>query len=425
MIDRLIAPEFKEITDFNIIKAQTSRLDNGIPFHIVQAGNEPVVRLEVIFNSGHWYEPTNGVSYFTTKLLSAGTSKYSSKQIEAQIAQYGAFLDLVTGHDRCTITIYALSKHLEKILPLLYEMITDPVFPDTEVENLKKISSQNLKVNLKKTSYLATIHFRELMFGKEHPYGRTLNEEAIDRISSGILKKYHKEKFTSKNCEIILAGNGSENFLQLINNYFGSSDWGTFIDTEPNIKNTPLTEKSTLVKIEDSVQSSIRMGIKAITLNHPDYFKLNLLTEIYGGYFGSRLMKNIREEKGYTYGINACLNCLKHEGYLAIGTDVNKENTSNTINEIVKEMNIVKSEPVSTDELKTITNYLLGTFMNSLSTPFGLADKFKTIHFNGLDYSFYDQQTISLKTLTPVDLLETANKYYNESNLLEVVVGDK
>ncbi|MBX9851786.1 MAG: insulinase family protein [Cytophagaceae bacterium] len=425
MLDRSIAPPFREIDSIDIVKAESHKLDNGIPFHIIKAGKEQVIRLEIIFEAGHWFEHHNGVSYFTTKLLSAGTSRLSSKEIEEKIAFYGSFIDLVTGYDRSTLTIYTLARHLENLLPLVRDIITDPVFPDEELKNLKNISSQNLKVNLEKTSFLASKNFRELLFGKDHPYGRIIDEEAISRVNRETLLSFHKKNFTSYNCDIILSGNGNQNFYELINNYLGKSEWGKYSKEEVKFDIKPSAVKTHVINKRGSVQSSIRMGLLLFPIDHPDYFKVNLLIEIFGGYFGSRLMKNIREEKGYTYGINASFHSLRNAGYLAIGTDVNKENTANTIHEILKEVKILKTVLTSEEELRTVKNYLIGNFINSLSTPFGLADKFKSIYYHNLDYSFYDKYISSLKTIFPADLRETANLYFKEEDFLEVVVGGK
>lgn len=425
LLNRNIAPEFREISNIEITQAETTILDNGIPLHTLRAGTESVIRLEFIFKAGHWYEAQNGVSYFTTKLLSAGTSNFSSKEIEEQIAQYGAFLDLGTGYDRCSLTVYSLSKYLDKILPLLFEMISESTFPEDEIENLKKISAQNLKVNQKKTSFLASKNFRELLFGKDHPYGRTVDENAIAGVHQDDLKKHYTNRFSYKNCDIFISGNGSEDFHKVINKHLGSQMWGTPEEGEKTHISSPASHQNLLIKNAESVQSSIRMGLPLFPISHPDYFRLNLLIEILGGYFGSRLMRNIREEKGYTYGISAGFHSLKHAGYLAIGTDVNKENTLNTIKEIHKEINILKSELISMEELQNVTNYLTGSFVSSLSTPFGLGDKFKTIYYHSLNYDFYTSYINTLKTITPAMLNETANKYFQNERILEVVAGDK
>ena len=304
-------------------------------------------------------------------------------------------------------------------------MITSSIFANKEIENLKTITSQNLKINLKKNSFLANKNFRELLFGANHPYGRSIDETAITSINQERLQDFHKERFNYKEVDIIISGNGPEDFYKITNQHFGNSEWGT-----PNSKlyqhSTNTRENNTLlVSNPESIQSSIRMGCKLVEINHPDYFKLNLLIEILGGYFGSRLMRNIREDKGYTYGINAGFNSHRDCGYMTIGTDVNKENTNNTINEILKEIRILQTEPVNKEELLTVVNYLAGAFVSSLSTPFGLADKFKTIYFHKLGYEFYSNYQTSLKTISPEDLIETARTYLNESKMIEVVSGSK
>jgi predicted Zn-dependent peptidase len=423
MLNRETAPAYREIDQIVIQKAESRKLENGIPVHLIKAGTEPVIRIEFIFQAGHWFEPYNGISYFTTKSLSLGTSGLTAKLIEEKIALYGAFLDLSTGYDRCTLTLYCLSKHLRYLLPLLKEMIMDSVFPGDEIENIKNISLQHYKVNLNKTSFLASAAFRKLLFGENHPYGRIINEEAVLHSDRGDILKFYAEKFGSENIDIVLSGNGDEDFYALINEAFGKCTWGKTYSAK-EISNENIKENKILIEKKDSVQSSIRMGFPLFTISHPDYFKVSFLIELFGGYFGSRLMKNIREEKGYTYGIGASVHTLKNSGYVLISTDVNKENTENTIMEIYKEASFLKEKLVDEEELNTLKNYLLGSFVSSISTPFGLADKFKTIYFNDLDYSFYDRYISSTKEITSKEIREAANKYFPDG-MLEVVAGGR
>jgi predicted Zn-dependent peptidase len=293
------------------------------------------------------------------------------------------------------------------------------------LSNLKNITGQNLKINLTKTSYLASSKFKEVIFGSTHPYGRSLAEESLSQIKREDLLEFYQTCFTSNNCDIILSGNGSEDFFKIINESFGQSDWGNKSKPKDGTHLTPGdTIKTTEIKKEGSVQSSIRMGRKLFTIKHPDYFKTHFLIEIFGGYFGSRLMKNIREEKGYTYGISSSLVCMQNEGYLVIGTDVKKEFTKDTVSEIYKEIDILKSEPVSHEELENVQNYLLGSFLNSLNTPFSLADKFKTIYFNQLNYDFYNTYVKSIKEISPADLMATANTYLKSEDMKEVIAGE-
>jgi predicted Zn-dependent peptidase len=425
ILDRTIPPAFKDIEQISIVHANEITLDNGVKVHTLFAGTEKVVRFELIFKAGHWYEPYNGVSYFTTKLLSAGTKNHSAKEIEEKIAFYGAFLDIITGYDRSSIVIYALSKHLPSLLPLLSEMVKESVFPDEELENLRKISLQHYKVNQQKTSFLASQKFRKSIFGIDHPYSRTIDEEAILKVNKDELINFYNSYFGSSGLDIVVSGNTEEDLIPHINTWFGKETWGLKPRSVDSYILQSSAEKNIVIEKSDSVQSSIRLGKLLFPINHPDYFKLSLLIEIYGGYFGSRLMKNIREEKGFTYGINASFHSLKNAGYLVIGTDVNKENTSNTIGEIFHEMKIMKNELVDKEELTIVKNYLLGSFLSSIATPFGLADRFKTIYFHEMDYNFYDQYIKTIKNTSSEDLIEMAKKYFKEDEMMEVICGGK
>jgi zinc protease len=424
MLNRTSPPAFKELDVFEIVKAKSSFLDNGIPFHQILSGTQPIVKLEIIFRAGAWYEPQNTVSFLTTKMLSAGSSRYSAKEIEERIAFFGAFLELNPGQDKSTFTLYTLSRHLPSLLPIVFNILTESIFPEQELTNLKNITGQNLKINLSKTSYLASSRFKEILFGAGHPYGRSLNEESLAQIKREHLVEYYQTYFNSKNCDIILSGNGPEDFHKLINEYLGQSNWGN--QSKPQDKKfepAKTSSKKTEIKKEGAIQTSIRMGSRLFTIKDPDYFKTYILVEILGGYFGSRLMKNIREEKGFTYGISSSLVCMQHDGYLVIGTDVKKEFTADTVKEIYKEMAILKSEPVSDSELENVKNYLLGSFLNSLNTPFSLADKFKTIYFNQLSYDFYTTYVQSIKEASSKELMELANKYFKEEDVKEVIAG--
>jgi predicted Zn-dependent peptidase len=419
ILNRSVPPASQALDHFEVAQAKTRLLDNGIPFHSIISGTQPVIRLEIIFNAGNWYDEKPGVAYLASKMLPGGSTKYSARQIEEHIALFGAFMELNPGPDRSSFTIYTLSRHLSSLLPLILNIISEPVFPDKELDNLKNITIQNLKVNQNKTSYLANVRFKELLFGAQHPYGSSLQEDRLLNVSQADLSAFHKAFYSYNNCDIILAGNGSEDFFSLLNKAFGKDKWNASAGkAEKTIKISSSEIKKDKVIKEGTLQSSIRMGSRMFTISNPDYFKFFILTEILGGYFGSRLMKNIREDKGYTYGINASLICLKHEGYLTIGTDVKKEFTENTLNEIHKEIDILKTVLVD-----VVKNYLLGTFLSSLNTPFSIADKFKTIYFNGLDYSFYDNYIRSIKSITSSDLKDTAVKYLRNEDMIEVISG--
>ncbi|MFN6944695.1 MAG: M16 family metallopeptidase [Cytophagaceae bacterium] len=424
MLDRTIAPEFQIPDKVELIKSEFQQLDNGIPVFMVNAGHQEVVRLEFIFSAGSWYENANGEAYFTLKMLGEGTLKHSAKEIEDIIAQYGAFLDLESGLDRVKIVLYSLNKHLASLLPLVLEIVTEPAFSSSEFKNLAHITSQNLKVNMEKTSYVASRTFRAAVFGENHPYGRFLKEGDIDNVKVDHLNGYFNDFYRTSNCVIVISGLIGENVLSALNRSFGLLAPSKVISGKQSPQFLYKASSKTIEK-SDSLQSSIRLGLPSVGLSHPDYFKVNLAIEILGGYFGSRLMKNIREEKGYTYGISSSHVAMQNGAFLVIGTDVKKEFTSDTIAEVHKEIKKLQSEKVSEEELTNVKNYLIGSFLNSINTPFALADRFKMIYFHDLGYEFYDQYMDSLKNICAEDVLETTRQYLSIESLTEVVVGGK
>ena len=226
-----------------------------------------------------------------------------------------------------------------------------------------------------------------MVFGENHPYGRALEVEQIDRIHQDQLSHFHGQ-YMSGYFEIILSGMISDHHLESINLALGQH--GVAMNQPKNVEKTVYRSSHYVLDKEDSLQSSIRLGMPYINRKHPDYLEMLVVNEILGGYFGSRLMSNIREDKGYTYGIRSGFRCLVHDSIWVISTDVKKQFREQTLDEIKKEITKLQTELVPNSELETVKNYMLGTLVSSLDTPFALADKFKTIHYSGLDYGYYE-----------------------------------
>jgi predicted Zn-dependent peptidase len=357
-------------------------------------------------------------------MLNEGTSTRTAAQINEYVDQFGAFLELNHGVERINLTLYGLNKHLPALLPLVVDIITDSVFPEAELENLKTITQQNIRVNSEKTAFLAQNRFKELIFGPEHPTARTFTN-GHSGIHPGLLRPYFEERLKGRSFDIVLSGMITDEVLAQVAGAFGQlpiAGSGANAAATRAIAERPRAE---VIEKAGSLQSSLRVGKLLFTRRHPDYFKMMVLNEILGGYFGSRLMKNIREDKGFTYGIHSSLVTHQREGYLVIGTDVKREFTGQTLDEIRKEIKILQTEPVGEEELRTVQSYMIGSFAGSVTTSFALADHFKTIYFDGLDYAFYEHYIEHIRETTPEDLLELANKYLGIESLSEVVAGGK
>lgn len=422
ILDRTSAPVVHTIDRFHLPQVKTVSFLNGNKLHSLRMGQQPVVRIEWMVEAGSKWDTKKGASFFTAKMLTEGTSKHSSEYIQEFIAQVGAFIEVTPGTERIIITLYALDKHIPSLLPLIQELLTDTSFPEHEWEKIQRIQLQTLEVNMKKTSYLASYKFRENLFGSTTPYGRHLDKEAIEAIHVSDLKAHYTNYIVQQPLDITITGGYSDQSVQLLESYFGKSN----VASKAVYTNSTSTAFSTFqdtIEVKDSVQSSLRMGRHLFSPTHADYMDACIYNEILGGYFGSRLMQNIREDKGFTYGIHSSIVTLPTDGYFVIGTDVKREFTQQTIDEVNKELIRLQEEPVDSDELENVKQYMLGSFVNSIQTPFAIADKFKTLYFQGLPYQHYDDFFERVKTVQASDIQKIATTYFNPTDLSWVVAG--
>jgi predicted Zn-dependent peptidase len=389
----------------------------------LSAGSQEITKIEFLFKAGMYYQPATLIASGTNSLLESGTSKFTADELSEGIDFLGSFLELQVEQDFACITVYSLNKYVSQTLAYIEELIKHPSYPEDEFRIYYGNKRQKHAINSQKVSVLARRRFAELLFGEQHPYGRDVKDADYERISIAELKDFFSKHYNSMNCTIMTAGNLPANLMDELEKYFGST-WGQQSGT-PIIQATKaITVKGKhLIEREDAIQSAIRVGRLLFNKTHPDYFKFQVLNSILGGYFGSRLMANIREDKGYTYGIGSGLTNLVHDGYFFISTEVGAEVTSNTLKEIYKEIKILRTDLVDTSELETVRNYMLGNFLRSVDGPFSLIDKFKSVWEFGLDYSFFEQYFHAVKTVTPQDLRELANKYLQEDDLVECVAG--
>ncbi len=421
-LDRTIAPDINPIDRFHLPKVETVSFSNGNTLHKFALGTQPVVRIEWIFNTGSRAENKIGTSFFTTKMLAEGTAALSAPQIQEFLAQYGAFLELNPGNERINITLFCLEKHLPVLVPFIKNLLTESTFPEAQLTKMKQQQIQGIQVNLEKTAYLAGVAFREMLFNNNHPYGKHLDIKTIEALEQSDLTSFFNNELLNRNCDIILTGGFSKESVELIQKEFGTASLHK-ANEKPAMPALTKAGREIIIEKEGSVQSSIRYGRMLFNHSHSDYFDTYILNEILGGYFGSRLMQNIREDKGYTYGIHASIVTLQEGGYFVIGTDVKREFTKNTIEEIEKELQILIDTPVSDLELETVKSYMLGSFVGDIQTPFSIADKYKTIFFNGLGYDYYDRFFARIQSITANDIQIVAKKYFAPAEMSYVVAG--
>jgi len=420
-LDRTQSPAFNSIKDFKLVQPRKTQLQNGAPLFSLNMGTQPICNLQILFHAGRKYETSRSAASFTAKMLFEGNEKLSATAINQIFDEVGAYWEINAGTDYLTIDIHVMTKHLSTVLETVYGCLSTPSFPKSEYEQLKSRTIQQLRVNLEKTSYLAAVNFRQKVFGIEHPYGYSLTLETLQKGQLEDVVTFYDQNIKDSPFSVILSGQVSDAEISLIDNWLGSLH---ILPKKASVGKelTLQTPVKAYIEKEEASQTSIRLGKSTFLKKHPDAIKFEVLNEILGGYFGSRLMKNIREQKGFTYGIYSSLIYFQDMGYFVIGSDVIKEKRAEALEEINKEIGILTKEPVRKDELETVKNYMAGNFVKSISSSLAASEYFKTIYFNQLPADYYDNYISKINQVTSEELLEMATKYLT-SGLIEVSVG--
>ena len=422
-LERTIAPEFKAVGQIELIRPEQIDLDNGCKIFCFNSGDQDLVRIEWIFGNLRFdpAKPLLNVAVNTT--LTEGTSKLTASQIADQIDFYGAFLQVDYGYDHSQVVLYTLTRHLASTLPVMKDIITDSVFPEKELTTFIRNQQQKLQVSLQKNDVVARRKFNKAIYGNTI-YGLGAELEDYKTLQREDMLVHFKQMYQPSNCTILVSGKIEQSTLDLLKESFGK-EWSNYsikADTsQPDLK--PAADHFYFVEKPEALQSAIRMGLPSINRKHPDFPALQVMNTVLGGYFGSRLMANIREDKGYTYGIGSGFSSLSKGGAFFIATEVGADVCKAAVNEIEKEINILKTVLVPEGELSLVRNYMLGSLLGSLENIFSHADKFKNIYFFGLDYNYYDRYTEVVKSISAVDVMRMAQKYLDTDSFYKVIVG--
>ena len=426
MIDRKIPPVITDAVNFHLeLKPYEKHLlDNGIPVYAVNAGAEEVMSVEMVFFAGNCYEEKNLVAATSNFMLKSGTSKRNAFQINEHFEYYGSFLNKACYNETATLSLHCLNKHIDSLLPVMEEIITDSVFPASELAVYKQNQKQRLSVSLKKSDFVASRLIDTYLYGEHHPYGKFTTHEEYDALNKEELISYYKKYYTEGSCIIFAAGKLPAGFVTLLNKHFGQLPLrNDFVKPANNISSDKKPgEKIRITNDVNGMQGSIRIAKPFPNRHHPDFQKAMLLNNIYGGYFGSRLMKNIREDKGYTYGIHSFLqNHVQHSAWM-VSTEAGKDVCEAAIEEIYKEMKLLQQEPVGKEEMQLVRNYMMGSILGGLDGPFQIIARWKNYILNELDEKHFYEAIDCIRTTTPEELQELAKKYLNPDGFYELVV---
>jgi len=378
----------------------------------------------MVFYSGNCYEEKNGVAAATNFMLKSGTRSKTAYEINDFFEYFGAYLNSQSGHETAELTLHCMKKNFADLLPAISELIVDSTFPEEELDIYKKNMQQRLQVNLRKNDFVAGRLIDSYLFGPDHPYGRFNTLEAYSALNIDDIKNFYKKHYLGGRCVIFVAGPLPKGIEKLIDTHLGNLPLKGFVPTESAPTSIlPAKEKKYRITNEpDSVQGAIRIARNFPNRHHPDFQKMQVLNNIFGGFFGSRLMVNIREDKGFTYGIHSYLLNLVQESAFMISTEAGKDVTEETVREVFLEMKRLCEKPVSEEELKISKNYMIGTLLGDLDGPFQVAGRWKSLVLNGLTEEYFYRGIEIIKTIQPAEIQELANKYLNASDFYELAV---
>jgi predicted Zn-dependent peptidase len=426
MLNRKSVPEITDAVKFELKLPPHEKISlrNGVDVFLLDMGTVDTLMMSLVFYAGNCYENENGVAAATNFMLKSGTRSKSAYEINDFFEYYGAYLNRQSGHETAELTLHCMKKHFAELLPVVSELITDSIFPEEELAIYKKNMQQRLQVNLRKNDFIAGRLIDAYLFGSEHPYGRSSSLEGYAAIRMDEIKDFYQQHYLKGRCLIFIAGPLPPGTRELIETHFGGlSLSGSQKPEKTAAPILPAKEKKFRVTNDpDSVQGAIRIARNFPNRHHPDFQKMQVLNNVFGGFFGSRLMANIREDKGYTYGIHSYLLNLVQESAFMISTEAGKDVTEETIREVYLEMKRLCEEPVPEDELKTSKNFMIGTLLGDLDGPFQVAGRWKSLILNGLTEDYFYRGIETIKTISPPELQDLANKYLKPDDFYELAV---
>ncbi len=427
MLDRSLQPEIKTLDEFHVIAPEHLTFPNGIPVNVLNIGDKEIVRIDFIFDAGRWHQGQKLQSLFTNRMLREGTSTMTAAEIAEKLDFYGAWLDLSVSVSHAFVTLYSLTKYLPYTLDVVESMLKEPVFPQKELDILVANNLQQYFIGLKKTDVLARKTFAKALYGPNHPFGMSAEEEDFRRVNPLMLKDFFEAYYHLQNCTLFVSGKVTDKYLDMLRQHFGTESFGKpqgnpkhkdfVVETAP--------EKCFFIELPEATQSSVRMGNVTLNGDDPDFLKFRVMLTIFGGYFGCRLMSNIREEKGYTYGISAGISSYPIAPMLLIAAETTPEFVEPLISEVYHEIDLLQQELVPSDELEMVRNYMIGDLCRGYESAISWADAWIYAHTLHLSDTYFTDFFLAIQDTSAEDIRTLAQRYLCKETLKEVVSGKK
>lgn len=422
-LNREIQPDFKTLTDLQLVHPQEYISQSGAKIYALPIQDQEMVKIDFIFKVKSTKKPL--IAFSTTMMLQEGSTSLSSEEIAEKLEYLGAFLFCINHKDTSLISILCLEKNAEETIKIITDFILHPTFPEDKLAIHRAKRKERFKIDNEKVEIISQRIFYQKIFGPETPYGFYPTLKDFDSITRDDLIQFHKEHFVAENLSIIIcADQKSEKFKPIIQALQSITIPNKLNTQNIDFKLEQSNQLKFLINKENALQTSINIGKTIINCTHPDYLKLEVLNTILGGYFGSRLMTNVREEKGYTYGIGSGIISLEKTGYFIITTRVKKEVTEKALEAIYEEIRLLRTEKVPAEELTIVKNFMLSELAKEFDGAIPTSEMLATTAEYNLNFEeYYKNYWNIINTITSKELRDLANKYFDEKTMYEIVVG--
>lgn len=424
MIDYKQQPPVKPFGDFSIDIPEPRLLDNGTALYVVPGSDQEVCRIDVIHRGGIFEEmPHKLVAQSMVSQLSQGTASMSSQEIAECIDYNGVSIGSSATFNHTAISLHSLNRCFDNVLPVLHDMVFAPLFPERELQVYRNRNLGAYRTARQRVRYMGQVEMRRIFFGDDYPTASAVSDDDIMAIDAALLQDFHRRYYHAANRTVILSGGITDREIGMVVDTFGRDCDGRDVDPYVIVPQKLGTTHFSFVEKNDAVQSAVLMQLPAVKRGHPDYFNLRILVTALGGYFGSRLMSNVREDKGYTYGIGSALIGTRTGGYVVISTECDCAYTRPLIDEVRHEMARLRQDPIPQSELDMVKSNMLSDLVKNLDTPFAMAENVSSVELYGIYPQYFNEQIRAVRAVTPEALQDVACRYLTDEQLYTVVAG--
>lgn len=422
MLDRTTPPIVQDVP-FGFRRPERQTLGNGIPLYIMAASGQEVVRVDFVFSVGQWHQAQKLQALFTCRMLREGCRGYTSSSFAERLDYYGAWLELSVAMNRTFVTLYTLKKFFPQTIEMVQQMLFEPTFSEEQFSTIRANNKAQFMVNMQKGDVLAMRALRRSVYGEAHPCGMSTMAEDYDALRTEVLADFYGRYYGSRNCTVYLSGSIDENVTSRIESCFGGAEWGGCLEVgQRDYSLSPAIDKKNFIAHPGAVQCSIRMGSLLMDVKDEDYLPMRVLNTVLGGYFGSRLMKNVREDKGYTYHISSDLVTNTSQVMFMISCEALADKAEEVMAEVKGEMERLRTQLVSDAELHMVRSYMMGEICRNYEGAFSLTDAYIFMDHLGLPQSHIEDTVAAVRATDAARLLQLARRYFDFETLHTVVV---